>query len=177
MLIHAPVFSRGNFAFSIQYSRSRPHLWCVCRRRSNNAARRAADSRPYGEDGKFARKTAVCGVQPLFRGSSCGLSENPCSRRPSDSTGPREAGKGWAVWGGTARWSVTARAMPLLGMHAAGSSGGPGAAAPGAFWGLFRGEKSPAGGWRKTASAQTPPRLLRPLRLPEALKQRGQAGG
>ena len=27
-----------------------------------------------------------------------------------------------------------------------GPQGGPGAAAPGAFWGLFRGEKSPAGG-------------------------------
>ena len=36
--------------------------------------------------------------------------------------------------------------MPLLGMHAAEPHGGPGAAAPGAFWGLFRGEKSPAGG-------------------------------
>ena len=34
-------------------------------------------------------------------------------------------------------------------MHAAGPHRGPGAAAPGAFWGLFRGEKSPAGGLEK----------------------------
>ena len=65
-------------------------------------------------------------------------------------------------------------------MHAAGPHGGPGAAAPGAFWELFCGEKFPAGGRGKTASAQTPPRLLRLLRLlrsTEALKQRSQAGG
>ena len=45
-----------------------------------------------------------------------------------------------------AGWSVTAGEMPLLGMHAAGPHGSPGAAAPGAFWELFRGEKFPTGG-------------------------------
>ena len=37
-------------------------------------------------------------------------------------------------------------AMPLPEMHAAGPQGSPGAAAPGAFWELFCGEKFPAGG-------------------------------
>ena len=50
--------------------------------------------------------------------------------------------------------------MPLLGMHAAGPNGGPGAAAPGAFWGLFRGEKSPAGGRGKAADVHPLPRPL-----------------
>ena len=36
--------------------------------------------------------------------------------------------------------------MPFLGMHAAQPHGSPGAAAPGAFWELYCGEKSPAGG-------------------------------
>ena len=36
--------------------------------------------------------------------------------------------------------------MPFLGMHAAGPHRGPGAAAPGAFSALFRGQKCPAGG-------------------------------
>ena len=43
-------------------------------------------------------------------------------------------------------WSATDWAMPLIGIHAAGPHGSPGAAAPRGFWELFRGEKSPAGG-------------------------------
>ena len=41
---------------------------------------------------------------------------------------------------------MTAWEMPFLGMHAAQPQGSPGAAAPGAFSALFRGEKCPAGG-------------------------------
>ena len=51
-----------------------------------------------------------------------------------------------------------------------GAHGSPGAAAPGAFWELFCGEKFPAGGRRKTADANWPSRLRRPL------TRRGRAG-
>ena len=44
--------------------------------------------------------------------------------------------------------------MPFLGMHAAGPKGGLGAAAPGAFWELFCGEKFPAGGQGKAVDVQ-----------------------
>ena len=65
--------------------------------------------------------------------------------------------------------------MPLLGMHAAGPNGGPGAAAPGAFWGLFRGEKSPAGGRGKAADVHPLPRPLGGL--PSAPLLKGGAFG
>ena len=53
--------------------------------------------------------------------------------------------------------------MPLLGMHAAQPQGSPGAAAPGAFWELFCGEKFPAGGRGKASDMHVPPQLLGPL--------------
>ena len=50
----------------------------------------------------------------------------------------------------------------FLGMHAAGPRG-PGAAAPGAFWELFCGEKFPAGGRGKASDMHVRPQLLGPL--------------
>ena len=52
-------------------------------------------------------------------------------------------------------------------MHAARPQGSPGAAAPGAFWGLFRGEKSPAGGRRKGISLYLLSRLMGPRTVPQ----------
>ena len=75
---------------------------CARRQRSNNAPRRAADSRPYGENGEIGQKAAVCSCCPVFRGSSCGLREKSCSRngppillaRAKPGRG-REYGTGW----------------------------------------------------------------------------------
>ena len=54
-----------------------------------------------------------------------------------------------------------------------GAHGSPGAAAPGAFWGLFRGEKSPAGGRRKGISLHLLSRLMGPRTVP----QHGEGSG
>ncbi len=95
---------------------------------------------------EHARKNCRVRHPAAFRGSSCGLRENFCSRTIVRFYWPVRSREGEGSMERDNPVECNGQEMPLLGMHAAEPQGGPGAAAPGAFWGLFRGEKSPAGG-------------------------------
>ena len=86
--------------------------------------------------------------------------EAPVAVTAGDSTGPREALMGHKRTTPTGPIGLNSFrvASPWDARRAA--PWGPGAAAPGAFWGLFRGEKSPAGG----SPAAMPERFRRPHR-------------
>ena len=98
---------------------------------------------------EHARKNCRVRHPAAFRGSSCGLRENFCSRTIVRFYWPVRSREGEGSMERDNPVECNGQEMPLLGMHAAEPQGGPGAAAPGAFWGLFRGEKSPAGGQGK----------------------------
>ena len=102
--------------------------------------------RPYGEDGAFARKNCRVRHPALFRGNWCGLRESPRRRNALRFYCPARSNEGA---GGTGQDILVERNClrdAASDDARRGAQGGPGAAAPGAFWGLFRGEKSPAGG-------------------------------
>ena len=122
--------------------------------------------RPYGEDGAFARKNCRVRHPALFRGSQCGLRESPRRRNALRFYCPARSNEGA---GGTGRDILVERnCLRNAASDDArrGTQGGPGAAAPGAFWGLFRGEKSPAGGSTSRRSHRSCHQ--RPLRGPDA---------
>ena len=101
----------------------------------------------YGEDGEIARKNCRVQDSPYVSGAvRAALEKSSVAVTALRFYWLARSREGVGVWNGMAWWSVTTWEMPLPGMHAAGPNGGPGAAAPGAFWGLFCGEKSPAGG-------------------------------
>ena len=110
------------------------------------SAARMRDARPDDVSGSMRVKTAVCGIPPRSVAVRAALEKTSVAVRLSDFTGPSEAGKGKAVWNGITRWSVTARKCRSLGCTPRSPKGDRGPQPPGAFWGLFRGEKSPAGG-------------------------------
>ena len=136
----------------------------------------------YGEDASAHIKAAVCKVHPTFRGGLCGLSENPCSR--NDSPIPlarakpgrgRQYGTGWP--GGP---QLPGQCL-FRGCTPRSPNGGPGAAALGAFWGLFRGEKFPAGGNRPATLERfrrtDPPAAGLGRCLHRPLRRRRECGG
>ena len=92
-------------------------------------------------------KTAVCSICPLSRGSWCDLSEHFCSRNDCpillSRAKPGRGGRDGAGRPGGPRLPARCR---FRGCTPRGPYGSPGAAAPGAFWELFCGEKFPAGG-------------------------------
>ena len=110
------------------------------------SAARMRDARPDDVSGSMRVKTAVCGIPPRSVAVRAALEKTSVAVTIVRFYWPVRSREGEGSMERDNPVEYNGQEMPLLGMHAAEPQGGPGAAAPGAFWGLFRGEKSPAGG-------------------------------
>ena len=104
---------------------------------------------PTTKTKRLRKKAAVCKIYPCSEAVRAAFVETPVAVTANRFYWPARSREGAGSMGrdSPVERNCLRNASPWDARRAA--QGSPGAAAPGAFWGLFRGEKSPAGGQGK----------------------------